>query len=105
MTVQRVVVQKRMYQVAWEHLKEKQKVKLEVTRSKDAALFTRSVKTIRKAIQKEKYIDDRFRLMYPDALITSTLDADSNTITFHLELNIPICLADLASVPTSLGDL
>ncbi len=77
---------KRQYQPLWEALKEVGSVELilqpaELTERQ----LLRQTATLRKAVSKEKYMDETFKLDFPDAEVTS--DRVARVITFKLELN------------------
>lgn len=70
----------RKYEAIWKRIKEKGVAKVIAT--------PRIISTIKKGVIKEKYNDDTFRLeldlLAEHAMIESTFDTKSNTITFIL---------------------
>lgn len=77
---------KRQYEPLWEALKEHRKVELilQPEQLTERQLLNQT-KTLRKAISKEKYMDEVFRLQYPHAEVTSV--RSHRTVTFRLSLN------------------
>lgn len=66
---------KRLYQPYWELLKKHLKIKVEVTTSARPEVQVQSIATLRKALQKEKYLDVAFRAIYVEAkLVTEVVD-------------------------------
>ena len=89
----------RRYHQAWATLKQFKIVAMQPTYSKDPAIFSKWVKTIRKGVQKEKYYDDNFRARYPDAVISSHIDPrDPTKLVFQLDLGFS------NAILTDLGD-
>lgn len=76
----------RQYEAVWLALKEQKSVEilLQPDRLTEKQLL-RQTATFRKAVSKEKYMDEEFKLQFPDAEVTST--RVHRTITFKLELN------------------
>jgi len=76
---------KRKYTRAWELLKANKTILAEVTLSDSSVVINRYARTYIRGIQKEKYLDDTFRLANPFAQLTS--EVTGNTVRITLELN------------------
>lgn len=74
----------REYQPYWNMLKEYGAVKLNLNEAQleDVSDYIRRIK---KAISKEKYMDNNFRLQYPFAKIKVTYYEEGNHVIFKLE--------------------
>lgn len=77
----------RKYSSIWEELKACNRVQVTITNSH---LYTpeqlaRNLKTLRKAIVKEKYMDFKYKAQHPNALIESTLIEESGVVVFTLD--------------------
>lgn len=77
----------RRYERAWVLLKKNLVLKLEVTNSDKCSVYHSHANTIKRAIQKEKYIDTAFKLKHPYAVINCTKLEKEKVIAFSLELN------------------
>ena len=77
---------KRRYAKLWDTLKLMKTVAIVPTLSKDPEICKKWAKTVRKAVQKEKYLDESFRVRYANSELTSTLDFDRKTVSFKLDL-------------------
>lgn len=64
----------RKYEEPWNVLKQNGSVSILITQSDDEKVIAKYAKTVRKAMQKEKYLDDNFRIKYPKAVINSVLE-------------------------------
>ena len=84
----------RRYQPVWEALKlsPRQKVRVQLTLSDDAQKVKAMFKTFRRAIQKEKWLDNKFKHQYPTAVLHTVL-TDGNVV--ELTLVLPVNLEDL----------
>jgi hypothetical protein len=60
-------------------------IQVVVTNSNEAAVQKRLIRTLRKAMQKEKYSDVDFRSLYPDSTISSSILLDGKSLEFRLE--------------------
>lgn len=76
---------KRKYEDLWNIIKESDSVKVQLTSSTVQSVIDQHYKTVKKAVTKEKYIDDNFKRKYPFAVLNSSLEG--NVIKFTLELN------------------
>lgn len=83
----------RRYEPVWELLKTNLEVAVKLTKSDEPTVIARNARTFRKAVQKEKYNDEKFKLRFPDATLISEIDG--NSIKFELHLNKPLTLEDL----------
>lgn len=84
----------RRYQPVWETLKTQLQVSVKLTRSDDPLVIKKYARTFRKAVQKEKYIDDDFKFKFPYATLTTEIEG--NMIHIELHLNKPLTLEDLS---------
>ena len=80
----------RKYQHLWESLKQdcSALVTLDVIKEQTVAQRHRQLRTIRKAVSKEKYKDINYRIKNPNSEITSTIDAKKGTIIFELDHDV-----------------
>jgi hypothetical protein len=92
---------KRRYAQLWDTLKQMKSVAIVPTLSKDPAVFKKWSKTVRKAVQKEKYLDEPFRVRYPRAELTSKLDFDTKTLRFKLDLGTILSVRDFEGLTGS----
>ncbi len=92
---------KRRYAQLWDTLKQMKTVAIVPTLSKDPALFQKWSKTVRKAVQKEKYNDEAFRVRYPRAELTSQLNRETNTVHFKLDLGTILSVSDFEGLTGS----
>jgi hypothetical protein len=83
----------RKYESCWKLLKERGYVKVRLTNSEEPTVIARNVKTFRKAVQKEKYMDENFKYEFPHATIESTVEG--SFISLKLKLNRPLTLDEL----------
>jgi len=75
------------YSITWQDLKLALKIEIQLAKSH---LYTpqqieRQLKTIRKAIIKQKYEDWQYKRINPNAKISAVLDIDAGTIVFTLD--------------------
>lgn len=79
---------KRTYAEPWRVLKSMGAVSMKIVGAElTEATIKKYAKTYRKAIQKEKYLDEAFRWKYPNSKIESEVDYTTATIRFTLHLN------------------
>lgn len=79
----------RKYQPDWEKLKSAHKVVITLADHENmpTRVKIKYLRTIRKAIQKEKYYDYRFKFKYPNAEIASHIMVEEGSIYLELALN------------------
>lgn len=78
----------RTYAEPWNVLKSMGSVTMKIVGvDLTTAAVTKWAKTYRKAMQKEKYNDDAFRIRYPNAKIESVVDYENAAVRFTLKLN------------------
>lgn len=82
----------RKYDEVWNTLKTSKIVSMIPTQTKDKDRFKKFIYACRKGVQKAKYEDVNFRKKYPDAQISSSVDFETNKITFTLDLKEPVHL-------------
>lgn len=75
----------RLYEEMWGKVKDNPVIHVEVTTSTDPIVRDRLVRTLRKALQKEKYIDLSFRVLYPDAKLITTILPNGTTLEVKLD--------------------
>lgn len=78
---------KRKYQEAWEHLKTSGIIQIKPTLSVEPTVIRKYFRTYTKAIKKEKYLDEQFRLSYPYARLSFKADLEQAMLEVILELN------------------
>lgn len=88
---------KRRYQEAWENLKRLGNISMIPTRSTNPEKLKEFIRATRRGMQKEKYKDDNFRKLYPNAEMTS--EVEGNKLRFTLKTN-EITESDLTIVST-----
>jgi len=76
----------RAYTPHWVRLKDAGIIIVDITESNDPAVQKRLLRTLRKAIQKEKYNDTNFRALYANATLSSK--AEGKRVTFTLDKGI-----------------
>ncbi len=79
MTAQR----KRTYEEPWNVLKTTSSVVMRVVGSSDPKVVAKFAKTYRKALQKEKFRDETFRLKYPNAYMSSVVEGSDVKFKLH----------------------
>jgi hypothetical protein len=84
----------RTYQQLWNDIKQYKQGAIIPTISKERSTFEKFVSTIRRAVQKEKYLDTRFRVKFPNAKLTSKVLYDERKLVFELDLGIPLDIQD-----------
>jgi hypothetical protein len=95
------VKSKRRYAQLWDTVKTMKTVAIVPTLSKDPAVFKKWAKTVRKAVQKEKYNDETFRVRYPRAELTSFLNHETYTVHFKLDLGTILSVTDFEGLTGS----
>tara|TARA_Y100000588_G_C14066958_1_gene844044 strand:- start:281 stop:559 length:279 start_codon:yes stop_codon:yes gene_type:complete len=75
---------RRRWAEVWQTLKELKRASLIPSNSENPEVVRRFMRTARKGVQKEKYEDDAFKVRYPFAKLTSTIEG--NKLTFVLDL-------------------
>lgn len=91
----------RRYERSWILLKKHHVLTIVVTTSNNLKAYHQHANTIKRAIQKEKYNDEAFKVKHPDAIINCTKSEKDKTIRFSLDLNDLDAegLSALASLP------
>lgn len=74
----------RMYHQHWSLLKQHGKLLVETTNSNDKAVQKNLIRMIRRAVQKEKYLDLAFRATYPNAEIETIVHPSNKVVEFLL---------------------
>lgn len=76
----------RKYEALWTKLKVEKILEIELQSPEiyTPAQINRQLKTIRKAVSKEKYIDFAYKFREPHAEVTSVINEEAGTITFNL---------------------
>lgn len=75
------------YSMTWQDLKLALKIEVQLKHSAaySPAQIERQLKTIRKAISKQKYEDWQYKRINPNAKISTVMDIDAGTIIFTLD--------------------
>lgn len=75
------------YSTTWQDLKLALKIEIQLARKElySPEQIERQLKTIRKAISKQKYEDWQYKQAFPNAKIESVLGIETATITFTLD--------------------
>jgi hypothetical protein len=74
----------RMYSGMWRRLKANLTLQVMVTTSNSPEVRTKLIRTLRKALQKEKYRDLNFRAEYPNAVLETKVLPDGAILDIRL---------------------
>lgn len=88
---------RRKYQELWLTVKQYKQAAIIPSLSKDPAVFKKFASTVRRAVQKEKYQDTRFRVKYPHAKLESYVIEDELKLVFKLDLGVTLDLNDFTT--------
>lgn len=75
----------RKYQAHWEVLKKDSVIVIEITQEMDNAQLDIVFNQLKRAVQKEKYMDIHYKKKYPNAIMTADVDHATKRIRFNLD--------------------